>query len=59
MIRLLKYILLFIVLFVVAAENVRANDVGRSPVPALSSKEVIQIQLNALKMKIKKIYGLE
>lgn len=49
MIRLLKYILLFIVLFVVEAEIVGAKDVARSPEPALSPKEVVQIQLNALK----------
>ena len=45
----LKYILLFIVLFVVEAEIVGAKDVARSPEPALSPKEVVQIQLNALK----------
>ena len=45
----LKYILLFIVFFVFEAENVGAKDVTRSPEPTLSSKEVVQIQLNALK----------
>ena len=47
MIGLLKYILLFIVLFVVEAEKVGAKDVARSPEPALSPKEVVHIQLNA------------
>ena len=54
MIRLLKYILLFIVFFVVEAEKAGANDVARSPEPTLSPKEVVQIQLNALKNKDQK-----
>ena len=49
MIRLLKYIWLFIVFFVVETANVGAKDLASSPEPAFSPKEVVQIQLNALK----------
>jgi len=49
MIRLLKYILLFFAFVVVETENVGAKDIALSPEPALSPKEVVQIQLNALK----------
>ena len=49
MIRLLKYILPFLAFVVVETETVGANDIVRSPEPTLSPKEVVQIQLNALK----------
>ena len=49
MIRFLKSILLFLAFVAFETENVGANDIVRSPEPALSPKEVVQIQLNALK----------
>ena len=49
MIRFLKSILLFLAFVAFETENVGAKDIVHSPEPALSPKEVVQIQLNALK----------
>ena len=49
MIRFLKSILLFLAFVAFETENVGAKDIVHSPEPTLSPKEVVQIQLKALK----------
>ena len=54
MIRSSKYLLLFIVFLIAEIDNVGAKDTVVIPEPILSPREVVQIQLNALKNEGKK-----